>query len=234
MGAFAGAPLEGLLTGNEAHVASLSADVFHGLEDHQDPDVVAVCCADSRVPQERMWGVDHPGTLFTPSTIGNQVWDVDGGQHIVDGGVAYAVHHADVEAVAVVGHTGCGAISAAYQAATTQTTPGPRGVDLWVEQLVPVVEMAMTDDRVDLEAPAPAIVNQLVEYNVDEQVRFLLEADDHPADVPIYGFVYDFQRAYGDDPGRCYLVNLDGTTDPDRIADTLPPAYHDVARSLLV
>uniref|UniRef100_UPI00366B2539 carbonic anhydrase n=1 Tax=Cryptosporangium minutisporangium TaxID=113569 RepID=UPI00366B2539 len=93
-------------------------------QDGQQPDVVAVCCSDSRVPQERMWGVDDPGTVFTPSNIGNQVWDEDEGERIVDGGVLYPIHHAGTDAVAVVGHTGCGAVTAAYGLATEGAKPG--------------------------------------------------------------------------------------------------------------
>ncbi len=233
MGEFAGAPLEGLLKGNNTHVESLREDTYIGLEDEQHPDVVAVCCADSRVPQERMWGIDHPGTLFTPSTIGNQCWDVDREALIVDGGISYAVHHAGVEAIAVVGHTGCGAVAGAYQLATTGQTPGPRGVDLWLEQLRPVIEEALEDDLVDTAAAKRQLINQLVEWNVDAQVRFLTESTDLPSDMPVYGFVYDFQRAYGDEIGRCYLVNLDGITEPTKIAEAVPDTHSVAVRSLL-
>lgn len=232
MGAFRGAVLEGLLTGNEDHVRSLSATAFSGLEHAQHPDVVAICCADSRVPQEQMWNVDRPGTLFTPSTIGNQVWDLDGDDRIVDGGVAYAVAHAGVEAVAVVGHTGCGAVAAAYDVVTGSTHPGPRGVDLWVDQLIPVVRSALENELVDRDLPRESIINRLVEHNVDKQVQFLCETDVVPEGMPIFGFVYDFQEAYGDEPGRCYLVNVDGRTDLDTVAQTVPNEHRGVLRRL--
>lgn len=233
MGAFKDAVLDGLLAGNDSHVRSLTADTFRGLEHKQDPDVVAVCCADSRVPQERMWGVDHPGTLFTPSTIGNQVWDLDGDTPIVDGGVAYAIHHAGAEAIAVVGHTGCGAVAAAAEVATGASPPGPRGVDLWVDQLVPVAERAFSAGIVDPDDPQSTVINELVEVNVQAQVQFLLEADAVPDETTVLGFVYDFQQVYGSDLGRCYVVSMDGETDTDRIAASLPPEHQSVAKSLL-
>ena len=232
MGAFAEDPLAGMLEGNERHVHSLRRDAFHGLEDEQHPDVVTVCCADSRVPQERMWGIEDPGTLFTPSTIGNQAWDIRGDEHVVDGGIAYAVYHTDVETVAIVGHTGCGAIAAAYEAVQSGELPGPHGVDLWIEQLIPVVDSALKADIIAGVSDDRAIINRLVEWNVDAQVKFLLDDNELPSSTDIFGFVYDFQGAYGDVPGRCYLVNYDGVTDSDRIADNLPQKYSHLAKRL--
>lgn len=230
MGAFDGAPLAGLLAGNDRHVEELEPDAFHGLEDEQDPDVVTVCCADARVQQERMWDVNRPGTLFTPSTLGNQVWALDGEDRIVDGGVTFATEHAGVEAVAVVGHTGCGAITAAYEVVEGGPTPGPRGVDRWVEQLVPVVESAIEAGVLAGADSRRETINRLVERNVDAQVDFLRAAP--VTSVPVYGFVYDFQGAYGDEAGRCYLVNRDGTTDVGDLAAGLPAAHRGVARRL--
>ncbi|ELY55880.1 carbonic anhydrase [Natronolimnohabitans innermongolicus] len=225
--------LHELLAGNERHVESLPDDYFSAVQTGQQPDVVTICCSDSRVPQERMWGVDDPGSVFTPSNIGNQVWDVDDGERIVDGGMLYPIHHAGTDVAAVVGHTGCGAVTAAYQVATGGDRPGPRGVDKWVELLVPVVEDALESDLVDAEADEETVINQLVEYNVDRQARFLREADEIPDDVDVYGFVYDFQGVYGNEHGRTYLVNVNGETDPDAIAELIPEEYATATDSLL-
>ncbi|WP_265109673.1 carbonic anhydrase [Halosolutus halophilus] len=224
--------LHELLAGNDRHVDGLPDDYFAAVQTGQEPDVVSVCCSDSRVPQVGMWGVDEPGTVFTPSTIGNQVWDVDDGERIVDGGVLYSIHHTGTDAVAVVGHTGCGAVTAAYDVATGADRPGPRGVDKWVDLLVPIVEEALESDAIDPDDDDETVINRLVEYNVDRQTQFLRESDDVPRDVDVYGFVYDFQGVYGDDHGRAYLVNLNGEADPDRIADRLPGEYEPAVRRL--
>ncbi|RQH00736.1 carbonic anhydrase [Natrarchaeobius oligotrophus] len=225
--------LSELLAGNERHVDELPSAYFSSVKTGQHPDVVSVCCSDSRVPQERMWGVDDPGTVFTPSNIGNQVWDDDDGTRIVDGGVLYPIHHAGTDAAAVVGHTGCGAVTAAYRVATGDEPPGPRGVDKWVDMLVPVVEEGLESGLVDADADDEMVINQLVEYNVDRQASFLRASDDVPDAVDVYGFVYDFQGVYGNEDGRAYLVNVNGETDPDAIAELLPDGYETTVHSLL-
>ncbi len=225
--------LEELLAGNQRHVAGLADDHFADVQDGQRPDVVSICCSDSRVPQVGMWDTDEPGTVFTPSNIGNQVWDEVDGEQIVNGGLLYPIAHTDTEVAAVVGHTGCGAVTAAYNVATGGDMPGPQGVDKWVDLLVPVVEEAIESGQIDTDADDETVINQLVEYNVDTQVQFLREAADVPDDVAVYGFVYDFQGVYGDDGGRTYLVNYDGETDTDAIAEQIPDEYADAVRRLL-
>ena len=225
--------LANLLAGNRNHVESLPEDYFADVQAGQHPGVVAITCSDSRVPQEPMWGVDHPGAVFTPSNIGNQVWDEDEGERIVDGGLLYPIHHTGTDVAAVVGHTGCGAVTAAYRVATGAEMPGPQGVDKWISMLVPVVEDALESDLIDADADEERVVNQLVEYNVGHQVQFLREATDIPDDIDIYGFVYDFQGIYGDVNGRAYLVNVNGDTDPDAIAERIPAEHKTAARSLL-
>ncbi|WP_255169160.1 carbonic anhydrase [Natrononativus amylolyticus] len=221
-----------LLAGNRAHAAELPDGYFAPVEDEQHPDVVTICCSDSRVSQEGMWHTDRPGAVFTPSNIGNQVWDDHRGERIVDGSLLYPVYHTGTDAVAIVGHTGCGAVTAAYRVATGAEPPEPQGVAKWVEMLVPVVEEALESDLIE-EDDEWTTVNQLVEYNVDYQARFLRNSADMPADVAVYGFVYDVHGVYGDAPGRAYLVNLEGETRPPEIARRLPESEADAAASLL-
>jgi len=223
------ATLERLLAGNTRHADSLPEGYFDAVAGGQHPAAVSVCCSDSRVPQEGMWDVDRPGWLFTPSTIGNQAWDVYEGERVVDGSVLYPLVYTGTDVVAVVGHTGCGAVAAALAAARGDGDYPP-GVAKWVELLVPVVEEGL--ERADPEDPA-GLVNQLVEHNVDRQVAFLLERPEVPDDVAVYGFVYDFQGVYGDTPGRAYLVNAGGETDPAALSDRVPGEFAGHVRRLL-
>jgi carbonic anhydrase len=237
------ATLADLLERNDRHVDTLPEGCFDAVTGGQSPPVVSICCSDSRVSQEGMWDVDEPGWLFTPSTIGNQAWDRVDGDLVVDGSVLYPIAAAGTRVAVVVGHTGCGAVTAALEAvqAASDAADGdddddathPPGIAKWVESLVPVVEEGLADDRVDPDADA-SLVDQLVEYNVDRQVAFLRGNDDVPDEVAVYGFVYDFQRVYGDVPGRAYLTNADGETDPAALAGVVPDAAAARVRRLLV
>ena len=221
--------LEELLERNARHVDSLPDEYFADVEEGQEPATVSICCSDSRVAQEGMWSVDRPGWLFTPSTIGNQVWDRYDGELVVDGSMLYPVAFTETKMALVVGHTGCGAITAALEA-VRNGGPLPPGVQKWVDLLKPVVEDGLDDDRVDPDRDV-GLVDQLVEFNVDRQVEFLVESDTVPEDVTVYGFVYDFQRVYGDRRGRAYLVNAEGET--ENLDELVSPEYADHVKRLL-
>ena len=74
----------------------------------QHPYAAVVCCADSRVPPEHIFGagigelfvIRNAGNVMTPSALGS---------------VEYAVEHLHVPLVLVMGHRGCGAVVAAMQ-----------------------------------------------------------------------------------------------------------------------
>ena len=220
--------LAALLDRNNRHVNSLPDEYFAAVEDEQRPAAVSVCCSDARVSQEGMWHVREPGFLFTPSTIGNQVWDECDGDLVVDGSVLYPIEYTDTDVTLVVGHTGCGAVTAALEA-VEEDVDAPVGVTKWVELLVPVMEDGLAADRIDPDNEA-SLVDQLVEYNVDRQVQFLLDSDDVPDEESIYGLIYDIQGVYGPRPGRTYLVNADGDTDTESLRALVPPSHADAVR----
>lgn len=74
----------------------------------QHPYAAVVCCADSRVPPEHIFGagigelfvIRNAGNVMTPSALGS---------------VEYAVAHLHVPLVLVMGHRGCGAVVSALQ-----------------------------------------------------------------------------------------------------------------------
>lgn len=181
-----------------------------------------------------MWAVEEPGWLFTPSTIGNQAWDRHEGARVVDGSVSYPIEETGTSVIAVVGHTGCGAVSTALREVREDNGMSlSPGVRKWIDLLVPVVEAGLDDSRLSRDSDV-SIINQLVEYNVDRQVRFLCESPTIPESVAVYGFVYDFQRIYGENNGRIYLVNSNGITDPKSLRDELDQRYHHHVKRLLV
>lgn len=221
-----------LLERNRAHTAKNNPDRFLDVQDGQEPAAVSMSCSDSRVSQEGMFDVTEPGWLFTPSMIGNQVWAYHDGERVVDGSVLYPLVKTDTETCIVVGHTGCGAVTAALDAVKGESKALPPGIAKCVDMLQPVIEAGLNDERIEPGSEA-RLVNQLVEYNVDRQVEFLLESSEVPEAVAMYGFVYDFQGIYGEVPGWVYLVNADGETDTSVLSDRLPERLTDHVKRVL-
>jgi carbonic anhydrase len=202
---------------------SLPDGYFSAVEDGQEPAAVSICCSDSRVSQEGMWDVDTPGTLFTVANIGNRATATADGERALDGGVAYPVTPTGTDGIAVAGHTGCGAVTAAYEIVRGETSRDdlPPGVRADVEPLVEVVENA----PIDLDDERAAVVDRLVEHNVRDQVAFVSTQ----TDASVFGFVYDFHGRYGGEDGRTDLV---ATGDGERV-DVVSPDYRGAGRSVL-
>jgi carbonic anhydrase len=207
-----------LLAGNADHAREF-ADRFDDVQDAQYPDAVTVCCSDSRVLQDRMWGNDQPGHLFTAGNIGNRVVQHTDSGPAVSGDVLYPVAHTGTDTVVVVGHTSCGAVTATYAALTDGVDEAPgiqHCIDILKPHLEPGVE-ALPEGLTDSEA-----VNHLVEYNVDRQVEFLRESEDVPDDTDVVGVVYDFQDVYSERRGEVHVINVDGETDVETLREDNP------------
>jgi len=106
--------LQMLVTGNRRYVSgqalhpNQSAERRQALVSGQQPFAAVLACADSRVPPE-VFCDQGLGDLFVVRNAGNVVDDV------VLGSLEYAVEHLGAPLVAVIGHTRCGAITAAVQ-----------------------------------------------------------------------------------------------------------------------
>jgi carbonic anhydrase len=207
-----------LLQHNSDHADEFQSK-FDDVQDAQHPDAVTVCCSDSRVLQDHMWGNDEPGRLFTCGNIGNRVVQRTDDGDVVSGDVLYPVAHTGTEIVLVVGHTGCGAVTATYDALTDDVSEPP-GIEHCLDLLKPYLEPAL--DLLPDDTDRPGTINRLVEYNVDRQVEFLLESDDVSQDADVVGVVYDFQDVYSDRRGEVHVVNVDGETDVETLRDEHP------------
>lgn len=200
---------EALLAQNADH-ASTFADRFDDLQGAQHPDAVTVCCSDSRVLQDHIWGNSEPGQLFTVGNIGNRVVQQTEAGEAVSGDVLYPIRHTGTELAIVVGHTGCGAVTATYDD-LTDGIDEPPGITHSIDRLKPHLQPAL-EGLPDGLAREQAI-NHLVEYNVDRQVDFLLDSDDVPDTVDVIGVVYDFQDVYSERRGEVHVINVNGSTD---------------------
>ena len=106
--------LERLKLGNTAYIDSVQSvgDISperrsYTSKNGQKPFAVIVSCSDSRVIPESIFSVGI-GDLFVIRVAGNVV------DNYQLGSVEYAVQHLGCKLVVVLGHTGCGAVSAAF------------------------------------------------------------------------------------------------------------------------
>ena len=98
---------ERLISGNRMFIETGDADVRIRTADHgQHPYAIVISCSDSRVIPEEIFSTGI-GDLFVIRVAGN-VLD----NHQL-GSIEYAAAHLGCKAVILLGHTGCGAVSAA-------------------------------------------------------------------------------------------------------------------------
>ena len=210
-----------LLEKNAEHARAFRTR-FDDVQDGQSPDVVTVCCSDSRVLQDHMWGNDEPGRAFTCSNIGNRVVQRTDAGRVVSGDVLYPIAHTGTETAVVVGHTGCGAVTATYDELTGGVSEPP-GIAHCLDLLAPPLEPGV--DALPEDLGRADAINHLVEYNVDRQVEFLLESDEIPSEVSVVGVVYDFQDVYDGQRGEVHVVNVDG----ERNVETLREEHSEIS-----
>lgn len=217
---------EQLLRSNLEH-AKIFQNKFDEVQNSQEPNFVTVCCSDSRVLQDHMWGNEHPGHVFTCSNIGNRVFQRTENGEAVSGDLLYPVEHTGTKTMVVIGHTGCGAVTATYRE-ITEGIEEPEGISYCVDILKSKLETGV--DKLPKELEDSEAINRLVEYNVDQQVEFLKSSDDIPEDVDVIGVVYDFQDVYSGSRGKVNVVNINGENSVAELKDQNPEIQDRVER----
>jgi carbonic anhydrase len=179
--------LDDLKASNRAwaeRMVAADADFFKRLERQQAPAYLWIGCSDSRVPANQIVDLD-PGQLFVHRNVGNLAPPQDANYLSV---LQFAVDVLQVKHVLVVGHYGCGGVSAAVDGKR-------RGlVDHWLH---PIREVCH-EHRAALDAiPDPrARLDRLCELNVMRQVKnvasdvFVQEAWARRQPLHVHGWVY--------------------------------------------
>ncbi|KUY95104.1 MULTISPECIES: carbonic anhydrase [unclassified Burkholderia] len=135
---------------------------FDALARGQNPRVLWIGCADSRVPAET---ITHcvPGELFVHRNIANLFHPDDDNSASV---LEYAVRVLEVDHVIVCGHYGCGGVRASL-------LPPPADLPHVARRIAPLCALARRHrDTLD-ELDDTAAADRLAELNVLEQVRLL-------------------------------------------------------------
>src|SRR5882757_3444593 len=102
---------ENLLEGNKQFIAdslAVDPDYCNKLAAGQNPPVLWIGCADSRVPANQITNT-HPGEIFVHRNIANMVIHTDMNMLSV---LDYAVNVLEVKHVILCGHYGCGGVRA--------------------------------------------------------------------------------------------------------------------------
>lgn len=161
-------------------------DYFRRLAAGQEPRILWIGCADSRVPPDVIVGVP-PGEIFVHRNIANVV--APGDVNVLSA-VQFAVTQLQVEHIVVCGHYGCGGVQAALGAPVT----GPLGV--WVDH-VSSVRRRHHDDLMELDEVER--FRRLCELNTRAQVESLasssivLDAWEREQSLYLHGWIYDLE-----------------------------------------
>ncbi|OOH89238.1 carbonate dehydratase [Pasteurellaceae bacterium 15-036681] len=189
--------IERLFANNHAWATQMKdeqSDYFKQLAEHQKPNYLWIGCSDSRVPAEKLTGLE-PGELFVHRNVANLVIHTDLNCLSV---VQYAVDVLEIEHIIICGHTNCGGIKAAMSMNT-------RGLisnwllhihDLWFKHSHLLGKLSF-DQRADM----------LTRLNVAEQVynlgrsSIVKSAWERGHKLSIHGWVYDVNDGFLIDQG---------------------------------
>lgn len=174
-----------LLSGNGRYLSdSISPPISAALRNDlavngQHPYAIVITCSDSRVPAELIFDAGL-GEIFVIRTAGNVVSDFE------IGSVEYGAEHLGSPLVLVLGHSNCGAVTAA-------TEGGEAGgrIQAIVNEISPAVEQARASGATEAN-----LLNKAIEYNVLNSIARLNQSEilqelQAEGRLAIIGGVYD-------------------------------------------
>ncbi|GAB6263363.1 carbonate dehydratase [Photobacterium sp. CCB-ST2H9] len=196
-------------------IKSEDPEFFSHLAKAQHPEYLWIGCSDSRVPAERLTGLDS-GELFVHRNVANQVIHTDLNCLSV---VQYAVDVLKVKHIIICGHYGCGGVAASID------NPQLGLINNW---LLHIRDLYLKH-RSDLgKLPREEWADKLCEINVASQVynlgnsTIMQQAWERGQKVKIHGWVYGI--------GDGKLRDL-GVTATSR--ETLEVSHQDAMASIL-
>jgi carbonic anhydrase len=117
-------------------------------ETGQKPEVMVICCCDSRVSPEVIFDA-HPGELFVVRNVANLVppYSPTGFTHGVSAALEFAVQGLNVKHIMVMGHSHCGGIRAFVE---HRGRPDPGDfIDNWMSLIGPAANSLGEGDGLD-------------------------------------------------------------------------------------
>ena len=159
--------LQRLQEGNERYLAgeggAASRQDIAALAAGQSPAVILLGCSDSRVVPEILFD-QHLGELFVVRVAGNVA------SPEVMASIEFAVLRFGSPLLVVMGHTDCGAVSAAIAELSEPTSDTPRNIKGLVDRMIPAIKSVRPHQDED-----GAWMRQAVRANVAASLRHLLQ-----------------------------------------------------------
>lgn len=195
-----------ILEGNKEWMEFVQNDTsgrFKQLAKGQNPQILWIGCADSRVPANELTG-NKPGEVFVHRNIANMCVHSDMNMLSV---LDYAVNVLKVKHVIVAGHYGCGGVAASLSRKQFGI------IDNWLCHIKDVyrIHAAEIDAIEDMEKKA----DRLVELNVKEQVfnlcttSIIQNAWKERNDLAVHGMVINIGTGELIDTGNTFTSNED-------------------------
>jgi carbonic anhydrase len=167
---------------------SIDPEYFEKLAKGQQPPLLWIGCADSRVPANEIIGA-QPGEVFVHRNIANLVVHTDMNMLSV---VDYAVNVLKVKHIIVCGHYGCGGV----QAAMGNKSYGI--IDNWIRHIKNTYRL--NQKELDAIKDETKRFDRFVELNVSEQVFDLAKTSivqnawRNNQDLMLHGWVYSIKK----------------------------------------
>ena len=167
------------------------------LSQGQDPDVLVIACSDSRVDPALIFGA-RPGDIFVVRVVANLVpprRPGDATAYAVMAAVEYGVKALGVSHVVVCGHSHCGGIKAAMDAARGEEPPPFECLGPWValadEACREVLAEGSGDDRSDAEMATAAEQRSVLKSLANLRSYAWIQDRVDNGDLALHGWWFD-------------------------------------------
>ncbi|SJX60233.1 related to carbonic anhydrase [Sporisorium reilianum f. sp. reilianum] len=206
-----------LLSKNKAWSASFCAnkpELAVQLAQTQEPKILWIGCADSRVPESVVCECD-PGEIFVTRNIANQFrLDDDNALSVL----TFAVQALGIEHVVVVGHTSCGGVNAAIAGASAPPSQEALESSALLRHLVPLTQVAKKVVDANPGLPDAELAQKVIYESVKLQVNnivstSIIQDNWNGVTSPLSGKVMNKVQVHGlcYDIAKAQLVDLDLT-----------------------
>tara|TARA_B100000768_G_C11115985_1_gene305365 strand:+ start:38 stop:736 length:699 start_codon:yes stop_codon:yes gene_type:complete len=180
---------------NDNFKSSYTTDFFQTFSEHQSPRYTFLGCSDSRA-HIMSFDKTPQNDNFAIRNIGNQIVTSEGS-------IDYGVEVLNSQYLLIVGHSGCGAVTAALAKKKTK---------------IAAIDKELSTLKISKEDLNSAIVE-----NVHNQVQHALlkyKTKIDTGELIIIGMVYDFKNDFDLGYGSIILVNENGITDTTKLTES--------------